>query len=135
MEKQIGKSGKEKPHFLNNAEKKRLSEAKDKLIVEIPLVRGFRPIVVEPKTVVIPVHIEHFRIAVGISFICRAIHITACSNANRQRSTAVFYSGARLRQRGIPSSFFLESLTQILREKPWPFALSIYACRKGLEKP
>jgi hypothetical protein len=107
-----------KTAFLNNAEKKTLSKAKDKLVVEIPFVRGFRPIVVEPETVVIPGHIEHFRIAIGIGFICRAIHSTACSNTNRRRSKAVFYLGAKLRQRGIPSYIFLESLTQILHEKP-----------------
>lgn len=71
---------KRKTALLNNAEKKTLSEAKDKLIVEIPLVRGFRPIAVEPLAVVIPIDVENIRIAIRVGFICRAIFSTARLN-------------------------------------------------------
>jgi len=88
----------------SSGEKKTLSEAEDKLIVEIPPVRGIRPVVVKPEAAVVPVHVENVQIAVGVGFACHTIHSTACAI----RRNAVFYSGAKLRQRGTPSLFFFE---------------------------
>ncbi|MFZ2975498.1 MAG: hypothetical protein WA055_02595 [Candidatus Moraniibacteriota bacterium] len=52
---------------MNNAEKKILSEAKDNLIVSIPLVVRLRPIVIQPRlAVIVAVHIEHVRIAIRV---------------------------------------------------------------------
>ena len=49
-----------------SAEKKILSKNEDKLIIEIPLVLGIRPIVVQPQVIVIAFKLEHVRIAVTI---------------------------------------------------------------------
>ena len=48
------------------AEKKTVSETEHKLVVRIPRVVGFRPIVVEPQTVVIPIQVEDVRVAIGV---------------------------------------------------------------------
>ncbi|OGI32467.1 MAG: hypothetical protein A2271_04510 [Candidatus Moranbacteria bacterium RIFOXYA12_FULL_35_19] len=65
---------------MNNAEKKILSEAKDNLIVSIPLVVRLRPIVIQPRlAVIVAIHIEHVRIAVRVGFVCHAIYSTAYS--------------------------------------------------------
>lgn len=47
--------------------KKRLSEAKDNLVVRIPLVVRFRPVVVQPQTILIVFNVEHVRVAVRVS--------------------------------------------------------------------
>ncbi|MEK9175709.1 MAG: hypothetical protein AAB795_03940 [Patescibacteria group bacterium] len=49
--------------------KKILSEAEHKLIVRIPLVRGLRPIVVEPQTIGITVEVENVRVTVTVSIV------------------------------------------------------------------
>jgi len=45
--------------------KKTVSEAEDEPVVRIPLVVRFRPIVVQPRTVVVAIHVEDVRVAVG----------------------------------------------------------------------
>jgi hypothetical protein len=88
----------------SSGEKKTLSEAKDKLIAEIPPVRRIRPVVVKPETVIVPVHVENVQVAVGVGFACRAIRSTACAI----RRNAVFYLRSKIDQRGTPSLFFFE---------------------------
>jgi hypothetical protein len=119
---------------------------KDKLVVEIPLVAGIRPIVVEPKTIIIPVDIEDVRIVIGVGpYMPR--HPSHCqpNPPKCRRNSAVYYLRSKIDQRSIPSLFFLkstrkssvESLSKIKKFLFFksPPTLSIYACEKGLEKP
>lgn len=64
-EKYRTKSGKEKPRFVS-AEKKRLSETEDELVVPIPPVRRFRVVCVQFELRIVPVQIEHVRVAVAV---------------------------------------------------------------------
>lgn len=53
---------------LNNKHGKEvLSDTKDKLIVEIPLVRRIRDVVVQPQAIVVPFQAEDVRIAIPVS--------------------------------------------------------------------
>ena len=54
-----------------------LAQTKDKLIVRIPCVRGIRPIVVEPQTVVVTFEVKDVRVAVPICDIWYTIRATA----------------------------------------------------------
>jgi len=54
-----------------------LAETEDELIVGIPLVRGLRPIVVQPQAVFVPFQVENVRVAVLIGSVRRAIRATA----------------------------------------------------------
>gem|GEM_PF-6526338 len=63
-------------------EKNILSEGKHELIVGIPMVLRLRPIVIQPKLVVlITLDIEHVRIAIRISF-CVLYHLFQCRSKN-----------------------------------------------------
>jgi hypothetical protein len=57
--------------------KKTLSEEEGKLILGIPLVRGIRPVVVQPQPIVVAFQVEDVRIAIAIGFVRRAIRTTA----------------------------------------------------------
>jgi arsenate reductase-like glutaredoxin family protein len=46
--------------------KKTVSEAEHELVVRIPRVVGFRPIVVEPQAVLVAFQVEHVRVAIGV---------------------------------------------------------------------
>jgi len=46
--------------------KKTVSEAEDEPIVRIPLVVRFRPIIVQPRTIVVAIHVEDARVAIGV---------------------------------------------------------------------
>ena len=63
MEKKYGYG--EKPRYIS-AEKTILSETKDKLIVRIPVVVRFRPIVIQPQAITITFQIEDIRIAIRV---------------------------------------------------------------------
>ncbi|MGB7957626.1 MAG: hypothetical protein WCF77_02175 [Minisyncoccia bacterium] len=54
-----------------------LAETEDELIVGIPLVRGIRPVVVQPQTVLVPFQVEDVRVAVAIGSVRHAIRATA----------------------------------------------------------
>ena len=45
---------------------KRVSAGKKPLVLGIPLLVRLRPIVVQPKTVLIAIHVEHIRIAIRV---------------------------------------------------------------------
>ncbi len=47
--------------------KKTVSETERELVVRIPRVVGVRPIVAQPKTVVVAFEVEHVRVAIGVS--------------------------------------------------------------------
>lgn len=64
-EKYRTKSGKEKPRSIS-AEKKRLSEAEDKLVVLVPPVGRLRVIRVQLELCAVAVQIEHVRVVVAI---------------------------------------------------------------------
>jgi hypothetical protein len=84
--------------------------AKDKLVVEIPLIARIRPIVVEPKTIVIPVDIENVRIAIGVGlYMPRHPHHRQFNPLKCKRNLAVYYLRSKIVQRSIPSLFFLKS--------------------------
>ena len=51
------------------AEKKTVSKTEYKLVVRIPPVVGFRPVVVQPQTVVIAFEVEDIRVAVGVRIV------------------------------------------------------------------
>jgi hypothetical protein len=57
--------------------KKIRAEAEDEHVVRIPLIVGFRPIVVQPQTVGVAFHVENVRVAIAIGFVRRAIVSTA----------------------------------------------------------
>lgn len=57
---------KRKTAILEITEKKRVSETEHELVVRIPLVVGFRPIVVQPQTVVVAFQLEDVRVAIGV---------------------------------------------------------------------
>lgn len=46
--------------------KKALSEAEDHLVVEIPLIVGIRPVVVQPQAIRIVFNLEDIEVAIGI---------------------------------------------------------------------
>lgn len=48
---------------------KRVAETEHDLIVEIPLVVRIRPIRIEPRLMVIPIDVEHVRVAVRIDYV------------------------------------------------------------------
>ena len=58
------------------AERKTVSETEHELVVRIPLVVGFRPIVVQPQTVVVAFQLEDVRVAVGVCVVRRVINDT-----------------------------------------------------------
>ncbi len=57
--------------------KKTVSEAENELVVRIPLVVGFRPVIVEPRAVIVAFEVENFRVAVRIGFVRRAFLFNA----------------------------------------------------------
>jgi len=63
-----------------SAEKKTLAKTEHQLVLGIPPIRRLGPIVIQPQTIVIPIQVEHVRIAVSINYICRAINATARVN-------------------------------------------------------
>ena len=67
------------------------AETEQKLVVGIPLIRGIRPVVVQPRPVGITFHLEHVRVAVGISIVRRAVQTTARLFRQSRRDQAVFY--------------------------------------------
>jgi hypothetical protein len=62
---------------LKSAGKKTVAKTETPLIVGIPVFVRFRPIVVEPQTVVIVFQLEDVRIAVGVGSVRTAINATA----------------------------------------------------------
>jgi hypothetical protein len=64
--RKIWRIQKRKTAVSKTAEKKIVSETEYKLVVRIPRVVGFSPIVVEPQTVVVPVQAEDVRVAIGV---------------------------------------------------------------------
>ncbi len=68
LEEKLGQSRKEKPRCIG-AEKKILSQTKDELVVRSPLIRGIRPVVVQPDPVLIAFDVEHIRIAVRVRIV------------------------------------------------------------------
>jgi hypothetical protein len=58
--------------------KEALAATENDLIVEIPLVVRVRPVVVQPRAVLVALAIEDVRVAVGIGSVSRAIRFTAC---------------------------------------------------------
>ena len=51
------------------AEKKTVSETEHKLVVRIPRVVGFRPIVVQPQTIVVAFEVEDVRVVIGVRIV------------------------------------------------------------------
>lgn len=87
---------------------KRVAGTEDDPIVEIPLVVGFRPVVVQlQQAIVIPFDIEHVRIAVPVGNVRHAIHstITAVRSADWRIYTAESDVAATLHQHNAPSIF------------------------------
>lgn len=64
-EKHRAESGKEKPRFVS-AEKKRLSEAKDKLVVLVPPVRRLSIVRVQFELRSVAVQVEHVRVVIAV---------------------------------------------------------------------
>ncbi|MEK7136797.1 MAG: hypothetical protein AAB853_00785 [Patescibacteria group bacterium] len=68
--------------------KEALAATEDDLIVEIPLVVWIRPVVVQPRAVLVALAVEDVRVAVGIGSVSRAIGFTArLENENRLNRT------------------------------------------------
>ncbi|MEN9654124.1 MAG: hypothetical protein RL235_236 [Chlamydiota bacterium] len=59
------------------AEKKTVSETEHELVLGIPLVVRFRPVVVQPRTILIAFNVEDVRVPVGVGFAWYATRITA----------------------------------------------------------
>jgi hypothetical protein len=64
--RRIWKTLKRKTAIFKITEKKIVSETERKLVVRIPRVVGFRPIVVQPQTVVIAFEVEDVRVSIGV---------------------------------------------------------------------
>ena len=59
----------------------RLAETEHELVVRIPLVVGFRPIVVQPQTVVVAFQLEDVLVAVGVGVVrCNRSEISITKN-------------------------------------------------------
>jgi hypothetical protein len=116
--------------------KKRVSETEYELVVRIPLVVGFRPIVVQPQPVVVAFQVEHVRVAVGVGFVRRAAQVTADLGADGLPEIVPYFIRDR-ESRSAPHQVFsfLWTAMRTLSTKPWPDGLSIRMSRKGLEKP
>ena len=84
VEEKLGKSRKEKPHLVGT-EKKRVSAGEHELIVGVPVVVRFRPVVVQPQTVSIAFHVENVGIAVTVRIVRGAITTTACLVHSRRK--------------------------------------------------
>ena len=76
MEKQTGKSGKEKPRFVG-AEKNWLAGSENKPVARMPPVRRLGIVAVEFELLAIRVQVEDVRIAIAVGYICDAIFTTA----------------------------------------------------------
>ena len=59
-----------------SAEKKRLSETEDKLVVRIPPVVRLSIVAIEFKLFAIRVQVENVRIAIAVCYICDALFAT-----------------------------------------------------------
>ncbi|MCX6766433.1 MAG: hypothetical protein NT170_01455 [Candidatus Moranbacteria bacterium] len=95
MERKNEKSGKEKPRFVNAEKKKRLSEAENKLVVGISPVAGLGVVRVECEPSVVPVQVEHIRIAVAVGYIRNAIHDTARIIRQKRRIAGCILFGSK----------------------------------------
>jgi len=64
--------------------KEALAATENDLIVEIPLVVEIRPVVVQPRTVLIALAVEDVRVAVGIG-LCVLCHLSHYPSKNENR--------------------------------------------------
>ena len=72
--------------------KKTVSETENELVVRIPLIVRFRPIVVQPQTVIIVFQLEDVGIAVGVGLVRPAFRNTADLSVQKStRGRAVLY--------------------------------------------
>jgi hypothetical protein len=56
---------------------KRVAETEDEPVVELPLIVGIDPIRVEPRlAVVVPLNVEHVRVAVGVGYVRDTAYVT-----------------------------------------------------------
>ena len=113
----------------------RLAETEHELVVRIPLVVGFRPIVVQPQTVVVAFQLEDVRVAVRVGVVRHVIRDTVHLVRVAQKTGLYFIRDRESTDASYQVFSFLLTDMQIPSAKPWPGRLSTRMSRKGLEKP
>ena len=54
----------------------RFAPAEDDLVLRIPMILRVRPVVVQPRAVLIAVHVEDVRVAIRVGIVRRAVRAT-----------------------------------------------------------